>query len=287
MAALSAPAPTRVVDVRARPGLHVAKGAVLVALETAVFDAAEQGAKAALDAAERNQERTRGLVEAGIAPRRDLEQADAALATARSDLTVAARNRELATMRAPFDGVVTRVTAVLGAAVDVGEVLVEIADPSSVDVVLALQAAEAARVRAGAAVSLRTGETPGSAPIGKGTVAEVGGIVDAETRSVAVRVVATAVERPLRIGETVFGDITVSVARAAVVVPGEALVPDGDGFKVFVVDSGDVAHARTVEVGARREDLVRILSGVRAGERVVTYGAYGIEDGATVLPVRP
>src|SRR6266536_6013693 len=55
--------------------------------------------------------------------------------------------------------------------------------------------------------------------------------------------------------------------------------PDGEGFQVFVVDSGSVAHARSVAVGGRSESTVEILSGLQAGEIVVTSGAYGVADG--------
>ena len=286
VAAMGAPAPTRVTSVLVSPGDRVSKGANLIELESSVFVSAAKGARATAEAARQNADRARRLVEAGILPRRDLEAATAALAAADADLVVAERNLELGMVRAPFDGVITRVAAVLGAAVDVGDVLVQVADPSAVDIVFAVPANDAARIRTGAGVQLRSDEGD-SAVLGRGTVAEVGGVVDAVTRSVAVRVLVATTHRPLRIGEVLFGDITVTTTRAALVVPIEALVPDGDGFKIFVVDSADVAHAQTVNVGARHGGVARILSGVVAGDRVVTYGAYGMDDGARVTAAKP
>jgi hypothetical protein len=54
---------------------------------------------------------------------------------------------------------------------------------------------------------------------------------------------------------------------------------------VFVVDEKGVAHARPVTVGAKTSRIAMISSGLSAGERVVTYGAYGVEDGAIVMQV--
>src|SRR6266850_2448594 len=88
--------------------------------------------------------------------------------------------------------------------------------------------------------------------------------------------------RTLRIGESVFGRIVTGVNPKAVTVPVEALVPEGDGFRVFVVDSAGVAHARAVTVGGRSETLAEILTGVIAGETVITTGAYGVEDGVKI-----
>src|SRR3989442_1025502 len=92
--------------------------------------------------------------------------------------------------------------------------------------------------------------------------------------------------RPPRIGEAVFGRIVTGVHPRAVTVPVEALVPGGgDAFQVFVVDSGGIAHARPVTVGARTESLAEILAGLAAGETVVTAGAYGIQDSAKIVRV--
>jgi len=88
--------------------------------------------------------------------------------------------------------------------------------------------------------------------------------------------------RPLRIGESVAGRIATAVHPHAVTVPVAALVPSGDGFQVFVVDSAGVAHARPVTVGGRTEAVAEILTGLEAGATVVTTGAYGVADGAQI-----
>jgi hypothetical protein len=74
-----------------------------------------------------------------------------------------------------------------------------------------------------------------------------------------------------------------AVHPRAVTVPVQALVPSGDGFHVFVVDSGGIAHTRAVTIGARNASLAEILGGLTAGETVVTTGAYGIEDGTKIV----
>src|SRR5262249_19622588 len=70
------------------------------------------------------------------------------------------------------------------------------------------------------------------------------------------------------------------------VVPDSALVQRGGGFVVFVVGADSVAHARVVVMGVRSAGRIALQSGVRAGERVVTTGAYGLEDGMHVVPQR-
>lgn len=287
VATLAAPAPARVTRVFVAAGAHVAAGQPLVQLDPAVFQAPAQSAEATLAAAERTYERTQRLAREGIAPRKDAEQAAAELARARADAVAARRAVTLATLRAPLAGVVTRMTAVLGATADPSQPLVEVADPSKLDVLLSMTPADAARVRPGAEVTLYAGQNATGEPLGVARVSDVAGAVDSATRSVAVRARASAPRRVLRIGETVFGDVAVATVPDAIVVPLEALVPEGEEFKVFVVDSSGVAHARVVKVGGRTDKVAEIAEGLRAGERIVTYGAYGVDDSVKVVPVSP
>lgn len=282
-AVLSAPAPARIANVLVTAGQTVTRNQALVELDRAPFVAAAQSAEAALSAAQMARDRAQRLVELGISARKELEQADAELARARADVVAARRLLDLAVLRSPINGVVTRMSATMGAAADPSQPLVEVADPSMVDVLLSTQPVDAARTHPGAAVTLHSGQTAHADVLATGTVTDVGGIVDSAARTVAVRVRAEHARRPLRIGETLVGEIVVAVRRNAITVPLASLVPEGDGFKVFVVDSASVAHARPVTIGGRTDKVAEVLKGLTAGERVVTLGAFGVEDSSKII----
>ena len=91
----------------------------------------------------------------------------------------------------------------------------------------------------------------------------------------------------LRIGEAVSGRIITGIHDDAITVPIEALVPDGEAFRVFVVDSAGLAQGRPVIVGGRSETKAEIISGLAAGERIVTTGAYGVTDSARIGAAHP
>jgi RND family efflux transporter MFP subunit len=282
-AELSAPAPTRVARIFVAPGQRVAQGDSLVGFERAPFDAAARSAETALSSAERAFARAVRLVQAGILPQKDSDQAAGDLAQAQLAAVTARRAQQLATLRAPLAGVVTRMTAVLGASVDASQPLVEVADVTALDAVFNVSPAQAARIHDGDSVRVTAGEGEGGEVVGQGWVTAVGAAVDTNSRAVAVRARIGRPARPLRIGESVLGRIVTAVHARAVAVPVTALVPSGDGFQVFVVDSGDVARVRAVTVGARSPSLAEILAGLTAGETVVTTGAYGIEDGTKIV----
>jgi RND family efflux transporter MFP subunit len=291
-AALSAPSPTRIARVYVSQGQRVGTGQPLVEFEQIGFNAAASGAAAALDAAQRNAERAERLANEGILPRKDAEAAAAELGRARTDAVAARRAQQLSVLRSPVSGVVTRMNAVLGAPADAGQVLVEVADPTAFDVVLALGPTEAGAVLPGARVSLSAGERTGGESLGAGVVASVDAAVDTASRSVPIRVTLITPRRALRLGESVYGVIAVSTQPDAIVVPAEALVPgDAPGrYRLFVVDRTGTAHARDVQVGGRTESSVEITHGLKGGETVVTQGAFGLADSAKValpVPVKP
>ena len=285
-AALSAPAPARIASVNVSLGERVGVGTPLVAFEQAPFVAAAQSAEAGLTAAERNYERARRLADEGIVPRKDAEQAATELAQARATATTARRQAQLAVLRAPIAGIVTRLNAPIGAMVDAGQSVVEVADLNALDILFNVSPSDAARIAPGAAVSLSAGESAKGEPLGIGRISDVGGSVDSATRSVQVRAQAPAGARPLRIGETIFGQIATAVHPRAIVIPVAALVPEGDEFKVFVVTPGNIVRERKVAVGRRNETSAEITSGLAAGEVVVTEGAYGLEDSVKVVPAK-
>lgn len=289
VAQLAAPAPTRVAKVGAIVGQVVAAGAMLVEFEVAPFEAAKVSADRALDVAEKALARAQRLADAGVLPRKEAEAAQADVANAQAAAVNARRARELAVLRAPFAGVVTRQLAMLGASVDPTQSLVEVADPQAQDVLLTLSPTDAARVRTGGTVTLFSGGSAGAPEgmaVARGRVADVGAAVDSAAGGVFVRVAVTDRQRPLRFGETLVGRVGLGTHPEALVVPSEALVPTGEGYRVFVVDGAGVAHATDVQVGGRSAAGVWIREGLTAGMQVVAVGAYGMDDGAKVAPVK-
>src|SRR5207247_6578314 len=136
---------------------------------------------------------------AGLLPRQDRVQAAAALRQARVAATPARRAQQLGALRAPLAGVVTRMTAVLGASVDANQPLVEVADVAALDVVFNVSPAQAAQIHGGDSVHVTAGEGEGGEVVGQGTVTAVGAAVDSSSRAVAVRARIGRPARPLRI----------------------------------------------------------------------------------------
>ena len=256
-AELAPAAPARVARIFVAPGDRVNAGDPLVEFERAPFDAAAASADAALTVAQHAYDRAQRLAAAGIAARKDVDQAAADLASARSADVAAQRTQQLATLRAPFGGAVTHLSAVLGASADPGQPVASIADPKALDLVFSLSPAEAARVHSGAAVASRAGRASTAMHSGRQSSApwERRSIPRHEpsrcARGSHIRRACCASARPSSAGSTP------CIRRDAATVPVQALVPEGDGLKVFVVGTDGLAHARPVTVGGRTETTGR------------------------------
>lgn len=286
VASLAAPAGARVRRVMAAVGQRVVAGTPLIELDATSFLATRRAADAALVNAQSAHARVRRLVQQGILASKELDQATSDLEQARANATNARQQEQLSVIRTPISGIVTRVSADLGAVVDQSRVLVEVVDPRALDIMFTVTPAEAGQVRVGATATLRSSQDGSAEQLGVAKIIDVSEAVDVATRGVTIRAQTGGTRRPLRVGETVFGEIAALVRAQAIVVPVEALVPAGNGFRVFVVDAAGIARARDVTLGARAPRQVEITSGVAAGERVVTYGAYGIGDSAKVAEMK-
>lgn len=116
----------------------------------------------------------------------------------------------------------------------------------------------------------------------------VGDIVDPDSRTFSVEVVLPNPGRIMKPG--MIANMTVIIGRieSAIVVPQEAIVRSEDGYQLFVVEQQegrDVARIRNVELGPAGEDRVVIVSGLSAGERVVTVGQLKLGNGDPVAVV--
>lgn len=158
----------RIARVDVQLGEHVEAGQVLVTLDRASLGAASAQSEAAIGVAQANLEMMRdrvrlleGLVRSGAAPERELITARQELSVAEAQLTQAqAARRTIATsasdhvLRAPFDGVVTRVPSGVGAVSGPGQTLVRIEDITQLRLRTTVSQAELEALRVGATAAL-------------------------------------------------------------------------------------------------------------------------------------
>lgn len=285
-AELSARGEALVIDVKVDVGDSVKKGQALLIIASAEVGSGQAQAAASkvrLNAARAAVAREKTLVERGISPRRSLEDAESEEARALSEYdgalsALAASGAGAAgaggrhTVIAPIAGTVVRRTAVVGRMAQADEVLVEIADLSTLWALIELPEAEAALVRSGQPVLLTLEGRLGK-PIAA-TISRVANIVDPATRTVEARVELSNPDQSLRAGAFVRARIEVKTDREALVLPKSALQIVGEKTVVFVRREANVFAPKEVTVGDTIGTNAEILTGVSQGDEVVTTGAF-------------
>jgi multidrug efflux pump subunit AcrA (membrane-fusion protein) len=212
----------------------------------------------------------------------DLRTAKNNLAQSQARNSLAAANLSYAEIRSPFAGTVTEQLVFPGDLASPGTQMFTVADLSTAVARAQVDADQVSAVETGQACSFSMNDGAGAASQGKITV--VNQAVDTARRTVEVWCEIPNHAGALKSG--FFGSVKILVGKApqAVVIPPSAIeFEEGTQTgKVYVVDDHNVAHLREVTAAPIDDQEVRVLSGLRAGERVITAGEYGLPDGTQV-----
>lgn len=179
------------------------------------------------------------------------------------------------TIHAPMSGTVTAASAVLGSKVAAGEPLFDLTDLGQLWAIADVRAPDIDRVQLGMKAQFRlTGS--GRAPY-PGEVKLIEPAMDPKTRTLRVRIQISNADGALH--PEAFGEVELlSDARTALVVPNDAILDSGRQQVVFVERDGGEFEPRVVQAGAVAGDFTEIVSGLKAGERVVTRAAFLLDS---------
>ena len=268
-----------VLEVPARSGAAVKAGDLLVRLDISAETAQLAGLEAQSTLAEATLRRARDLRVSGTNTPADLDAAEAASAQARAAVEALKVTISKKHITAPFTGRLGIVKVYQGQVLSKGESLValECVDPIHVDFSLAQQ--ELPRVRAGQKVALSVDAFPGTRF--EAEITAISPRVDGATRMIDVRATLSNGEEALRPGMYARAEVILPATERAVVIPSSAVTYNPYGETVFVIEKG-VAHQRFIKTGPARGDLVLVVSGLKAGEQVVTSGQLKLRNGSPV-----
>jgi Cu(I)/Ag(I) efflux system membrane fusion protein len=185
-----------------------------------------------------------------------------------------------ATLTAPIDGVVTELAVREGTAFAAGTVLFRINGLETVWVNAQIPEAQVSMIATGSAVTASATAWPGVEF--KGKVAALLPEVDAQTRTLPLRVVVENAERRLAPGMFVSLEFAAAGEREQLVVPSEAVIVTGERSVVIVAREGGGFDVAEVTVGADAQGRTVILSGLEAGQSIVLSGQFLIDSEASL-----
>ncbi|HEY2459866.1 MAG TPA: efflux RND transporter periplasmic adaptor subunit [Candidatus Acidoferrum sp.] len=276
-------------------------------LQKAQLDATS--AKVNLDAQQKLYDSRKDLFQQGALPRRDLDAAEVALSQARNQYEVAQRQLDdlkrlgekqalksasgqlsaakgkfqsaeaqlhYSEIRSPIDGVITDRPQFAGELATANQPLMTVMDTSKLIAKMHIAQAESAVLKAGIPADI---VVPGLDDPIPARVSLVSPALDPGSTTIEVWVESKKPNPALKPGITVQVSMTAKSVKDAVVVPTAALFKNSDGADYLVLAGSD-GHARiaNVQVGIRNTNFAQIVSGVNAGDPVITSGGYALPD---------
>ena len=278
----------RIVKLGFGDGQRVRRGQLLVQLDDTLQQAQVRQAEAQAGIARSNLQRSRELVAQNFVSQSAVDQNAANLDVALAQVALA--QAQLARMKifAPFDSMAGIRLVNEGDYLKDGADIVNLDDVSSVWVDFRLPERFLSRIKPGQPVDITLDALPGRQL--KATVGALDSQLDANGRSVLVRARLANPDGVLRGGMFARTRLVFAVRESALVVPEEALVPQGSQqfiIKLLAGDKGPVSQRVEARIGQRANGKVELLAGVAEGDRVVLAGQARLmrADGQALRPV--
>ncbi|WP_185962595.1 efflux RND transporter periplasmic adaptor subunit [Thalassomonas sp. M1454] len=182
------------------------------------------------------------------------------------------------TIKAPFDGQLGFRNVSVGSSVKNGDVITSLDDLSTIKVDFFIPEQYLPTIKVKQVINSRNVAYPGVTF--KGIISSISPRIDAKTRMVKVRALLPNDEGKLRPGMLMAITIKRKVEHV-LQLPETAVIPFEDSHFVFLNNDGVVARTPIV-IGRRKPGVVEIISGLNAGDEVVTEGALKLRDGSSI-----
>lgn len=288
---LSAELAGRIKSVHFNSGDDVKKDSLLIALDTSFEEAALKGAEALHEQASQALERARSLRAKNANSISDLEVAEMRASEGQASVDTLRATIRKKNITAPFDGKAGIRLANEGEYVKEGQELVPLFSLDPLYLNFSLPQSSVGKLKAGLSVSFLTDAYSGDEF--RGEVTAIDPEVDELTREIDVQATIKNPEGKLRPG--MFGEVTLSLAESESVIAipssGISYAPYGD--TVFVIEKVKPetegapeylgVRQQVVKLGSRKGEQIAVLSGIKAGEKIVTSGTFQLRPGAPIV----
>jgi membrane fusion protein (multidrug efflux system) len=277
----------KIVEIDFEAGKMVKAGDVLVRQDTSVEEAQLRSAEASVELARVNLKRTKELLDKATVSQ---AQYDADYATSQQEAAAADNIRATIakrTIKAPFAGRLGIRLVNLGQNLKAGDSIVSLQalDPIFVDFYIPQE--QMARLATGLAVRLKGDSITGEV---EGKITAISPDIDASTRNVRVQATVENSAGQLHPGMYVDVAVELPVVDKVLTIPATSVVYAPFGDTVYIVDSktgegGEkelTVRQQIVRLGTRKGDFVQVVSGLKAGDTIVTSGVFRLRPGSAV-----
>lgn len=268
----------KVVKVNVREGSHVKRGTLLFLLDDADLQAQLQRLRQQEKLASLNEQRLKDLLAHDAIAQQDYDEVSTNLSVLQAQIRELQVTIDKTRITAPFNGQIGMINTHVGAVVSVNTVLTEIEDNSVVKIEFSVPEKYTNVIAEG---SEHTFTTPSSEKEFKTKVVARGASLSTDTRTLLVRGITNNPHGKLLPGQSARITLSLSSSANALAVVSQALIPSPGGYAVFV-SRNNKAEALPVQIGQRTSASVEIVSGLNAGDTVITSNLLRLSPGTAV-----
>ncbi|NJW52486.1 efflux RND transporter periplasmic adaptor subunit [Salinimicrobium oceani] len=261
-----------------KEGSKVSKGQVLFKVNDLELRAQLAKIRTAEKLAAENERRAQLLLEKEAISQQEYDLALANLQSARAESQLIAAQLAKATVKAPFSGTIGLRYISEGTYITPATSIANLVDLDALKLTFSIPEKYSSQVKIGSEISFTTS---GSSEKHLAKIYAIEPGVDVATRSLKMRAVAKNSEGRLIPGTFANVNLPLAAVDDALMVPTESLIPIQNGKKIFVAEGG-LAREVEVQTGARTENLVRVISGLKPGDTILTSGVMILKNGAPV-----
>jgi membrane fusion protein, multidrug efflux system len=264
-------------------GAFIKRGGVIAHIDDSQLSAETARAEALRAQSQATYDRVKAVFDQKAGTPQDLDDAAAALKVADANLAVARARLAKTRITAPFEGIIGARKVSVGTFLRAGQAITELANIDNIRVEFSAPERFLAQLQRGAGVAVSTTAYPGYSVTG--TIIAIEPVLDAGTRSARIVSRLPNPGRKFRPGMSATVSAVLAERASAVTIPNEAVFANGSQSFVFAVNPDSTAKRIPVTLGTRLSDVVEVVEGLKAGDRIVRAGHQKLFEGARVIPI--
>jgi len=265
----------KIISIAFKEGKQVRKGDLLIQTNDDDIAAQLEKQKYNRKLNEDNEFRQRKLLEKDAISQEEYDNALNRLNTTGADIQLLETQLAKTRIRAPFDGVIGLRFVSEGAYISPSTVIATLYNISPAKIDFAIPGRYSTQVSSGKKIRFTI---ESDLKIYEGEVYAVEPRIDPDTRTLKIRALADNKSGNLLPGQFVKVELILQSTNSAILVPTEAVIPEQNGKKVFVLENGKAAEVR-IETGIRTENSLEVLSGLNVGDTLLTTGILQLRPG--------
>lgn len=259
-------------------GTYVNKGQVLFKVNDIELRAQLRQAQTKEGLAAENERRAKLLLQKEAISQEEFDIANADYASMKAQTQLIKAQIAKTSVKAPFSGKIGLRSISPGTYITPTVLVAKLVNTGKLKITFSIPEKYASEVRSGSTIDF---SVSGSDKIYSAKIYAIEPEVEVATRTLKIRAIADNIDGKLFPGTFADVKLPLSIIKNAIVVPSEAIVPVQDGKKVYIANIGKAKEVM-VDATTRTDASILILSGLKAGDTLITSGVMSLKNEAPI-----